>query len=147
MVLTVSLVLLVFIWTGLAEKFVVPTCDRYMFDSNVDNCLSDFNRSLETSGYQDSCPWPAVKRIYNKLKYCVDDWAKASWCSGRGFLVDEVFLKVHETYFSLCGQVIDPPLTTVILLIAPVVMATLFLPLLCNSLTTYNIEMPGSLGL
>lgn len=85
--------------------------------------------------------------VYNKLKYCVDGWAKASWCRGRGFLVDEVFLRVHETYFSLCGQVIDPPLTTVIMLIAPVVMATLFLPLVCNSLTTYNIEMPGSLGL
>ncbi|KAI3356531.1 hypothetical protein L3Q82_017737 [Scortum barcoo] len=122
----------------MAAKFVVPPCDQHMFASNVDNCLSDFNKSMETSGYQDRCPWPAVKRVYNKVKHCVDHWAKASWCRGNGFLVDEIFLEVHHTYFSICGQVQDPPPTTLILLIAPVIIVTLFLPFLCVNLTTWN---------
>lgn len=147
MVLTAYLLALIFVWTGMAAKFVVPPCDRHMFDSNVDNCLSDFNKSLETSGFQDRCPWPAVKRTYNELKHCVDDWAYMSWCKGHRFLVDEVFLKVHNEYFSVCGKVHDPPLTTLILLIAPGIIATLLLPFLCFYLTTYNIEMPNSSGL
>lgn len=147
MVLTAFLLALIFIQTGMAAKFVVPPCDRHMFDSGVAGCLSDFNKSMETTGYQDSCPWPTVKRIYNKLKGCVDDWATASWCKGRGFLVDTVFLEVHKMYFKLCGQVRDPPLFTVIMLIAPVIIATLFLPILCFPLTTWSTDMPGTLGL
>uniref|UniRef100_A0A4W6FBV6 Uncharacterized protein n=1 Tax=Lates calcarifer TaxID=8187 RepID=A0A4W6FBV6_LATCA len=72
--------------------------------------------------------WCLRVDIYNKLKICVDDWAKVSWCWGSP--VDKVFLEVHQTYFSLCGQVRDPPLTTLIMLITPVTIATLFLPLL-----------------
>ncbi|GAA6219739.1 receptor activity-modifying protein 1-like [Lates japonicus] len=145
MLLTACLLAPAFIWTGMAAEFVVRPCDQHMFHSNVDNCLSEFNNSIETSGYQDSCPWPTVKCIYNKLKICVDDWAKVSWCWGSP--VDKVFLEVHQTYFSLCGQVHDPPLTTLIMLITPVTIATLFLPLLCINLTTWNTEMPGTLGL
>ncbi|XP_008300525.1 receptor activity-modifying protein 1 [Stegastes partitus] len=150
MVLTAHL--LTFTWTvslslGMAQKFVVPACDQNKFDSNVENCMSAFNKSMETSGYQDNCPWPTVKRIYNELKWCVDRWANASWCKGQRFLVDEVFLEVHRTYFSLCGQVHDPSLSTLIMLIAPSIIATLLLPLLCVHLTTWNTERPGSLGL
>ncbi|XP_070694751.1 receptor activity-modifying protein 1 [Pempheris klunzingeri] len=142
MVLTVYFLVFIFIWTGMATKFVVPPCDQHTFDSNVDNCLSEFNKSMEIIGYQDRCPWPAGKSTYNDLKYCVDDWAKKSWCKGHGFLVDKVFLEVHRMYFYLCGQVRDPPLNTLIMLIAPVIIATLCLPL-----TTYNTELASTLGL
>ncbi|XP_029968400.1 receptor activity-modifying protein 1 [Salarias fasciatus] len=150
--LTAHLLMLTFIWTvsvspGSAVKFVVPQCDRTMFDRNVENCLSDFSRSMEWSGYQDQCPWPTVKRSYNELKHCVDDWANKTWCRGRGFLADEIFLEVHQSYFALCGQVHDPPLFTLIMLIAPGIVVTFFLPLLCVHLTTWNTEMPGTLGL
>ncbi|XP_059199539.1 receptor activity-modifying protein 1-like [Centropristis striata] len=145
--LTAYLLALIFIWTGTALKFVVPPCDPHMFDRGVDNCLTDFNRSMETSGYQGRCPWPTVKRVYNQLKGCVDDWARASWCRGHGFLMDSVFLEVHQMYFKLCGQMQDPPLTTLIMLIAPGIIVTLFLPILCYNLTTWNTEMPSSIGL
>ncbi|XP_040003681.1 receptor activity-modifying protein 1-like isoform X3 [Xiphias gladius] len=138
MVLTACMLALIFICTGMAAKFVAPPCDLHMFDSNVDNCLLEFNNSMETSSYQDRCPWPTVKRIYNKLKFCVDDWARVSWCRGNGFLVDKVFLEVHETYFSLCGKVQDPPYTTLIMLIASATIATFFVPVLCIRLTTWN---------
>ncbi|XP_028249680.1 receptor activity-modifying protein 1-like [Parambassis ranga] len=145
MTMAAHLLALIFIWTvsyapGLAAKFVVPPCDQKMFDRNVNNCLSYFDTRMETSGYQDVCPWPTVKRDYNELKLCVDHWANISWCKGYKFLVDEVFLGVHQMYFSLCGQVHDPPLTILIMLIAPVIITTLFLPILCVHLTTWKTD-------
>ncbi|XP_060909858.1 uncharacterized protein LOC132987069 isoform X2 [Labrus mixtus] len=146
MVSTASLPALIFIWTGIAAKLVVPPCDKHMFDSDVDHCVSDFNRSMETGGFQDGCPWPAAKGIYNKLKLCVDEGAKASWCRGQGFLLDKAFLEVHYKYFWQCGQVQDPPLSTLIMLIAPVIIITLLMPILCVKLTTWSTEMPSSLA-
>lgn len=72
---------------------------------------------------------------YNKLMTCVEDWAKKTWCRGYGFLVDEIYFEVHQKYFSLCGYVHDPPLFTLIMLIAPCIIVTLFLPLLCVHIT------------
>lgn len=73
--------------------------------------------------------------IYTQLKGCVEISAGLSKCLSRGFLVDEFFVKVHEMYFSDCGLIQDPPLLTLVLLIAPVTIVTLFLPLLCTYLT------------
>lgn len=84
--------------------------------------------------------------IYHKLKLCVDNLAIASSCEGHGSL-DDFFLKVHNMYFSSCGQVRDPPLTIVILLIGPLTLLTLVLPHLCVFLTTKNTEISCSLGL
>ncbi|XP_019955216.1 receptor activity-modifying protein 1 [Paralichthys olivaceus] len=136
MVLTVCFLALGLIWTGMAAKSVARPCDQHMFDSNVDDCLSAFNNSMKTSDYQDRCPWPTVKGIYNQLCLCVDAWAKKSWCRGKWFLVDKVFLAVHQTYFSHCGLVQDPPLITFIMLISPCIIITLLVPFLCLSLTT-----------
>uniref|UniRef100_A0A3P8WG28 Receptor activity modifying protein 1 n=1 Tax=Cynoglossus semilaevis TaxID=244447 RepID=A0A3P8WG28_CYNSE len=108
-----------------------PTCNQHLFDRYVDSCLSQFQESMELSGYQDSCPWPGVKSVYNQLKSCVDFLAEKTRCKGYGSLVDDVYLAVHQMYFVLCGQVRDPPMTTLILLIAPCVVATLISPLLC----------------
>ncbi|KAM4608907.1 receptor activity-modifying protein 1 [Polymixia lowei] len=140
---------LILICTGLGEGVLAPPCDHKKFNANVHGlCLPAFNKSMETSGYQDTCPWPVVKGIYNTMKHCVDHWANASWCKGRGSMMDEVFLEIHKTYFSLCGgQAQDPPLTTLIMLIVPGIIATFFLPLLCVHLTTWNTEMPSTLGL
>uniref|UniRef100_A0A3Q1GUS2 Uncharacterized protein n=1 Tax=Acanthochromis polyacanthus TaxID=80966 RepID=A0A3Q1GUS2_9TELE len=84
--------------------------------------------------------------IYYELNQCVDHWARKSWCRGHKFLVDELFLELHQTYFSLCGQVRDPSLSTLIMLIAPSIIATLLLPLLCVHLTTWNTERSSCLG-
>ncbi|CAK6963714.1 receptor activity-modifying protein 2-like [Scomber scombrus] len=147
MVSTSYLLAFIFFWTGLSAQFIVPPCDKDKFDSDVRICLSVFNNSMKTSNYHDICPWPTVKRIYNDLKHCVDDSAIATLCRGCKFLVDEIFLEVHKEYFLLCGQVHDPPITTLIMLIAPGIIATFFLPLLCLKLTTWNKEMPCSVGL
>ncbi|KAK2839497.1 hypothetical protein Q5P01_013237 [Channa striata] len=83
MALTTSLLALILIWAGTAAKKPGPTCDQHEFERNVHDCLSDFNKSMETSGYQDGCPWPTVRRFYVKLKNCVDNLAVASWSTHR----------------------------------------------------------------
>uniref|UniRef100_A0A7N6B999 Uncharacterized protein n=1 Tax=Anabas testudineus TaxID=64144 RepID=A0A7N6B999_ANATE len=62
--------------------------------------------------------------FYTKLTHCVDNWANSSWCKGHGFLKDEVFMRVHQEYFSLCGYIHDPPLATLMMLIVPPIIAT-----------------------
>ncbi|XP_029936192.1 receptor activity-modifying protein 1 [Myripristis murdjan] len=147
-VMTVFLLSIILIWTGLAEGRVGQPCDRHMFDSRVNSvCLQNFNKSMETSGYQDRCPWPMAKGVYNVLKYCVDHWAILTSCKGWEFLVDKFFLDVHQMYFSLCNSRIqDPPLTTLIMLIVPGIIATLLVPALCAHLTTQDTERLGTLG-
>uniref|UniRef100_A0A3Q2ZEX8 Uncharacterized protein n=1 Tax=Kryptolebias marmoratus TaxID=37003 RepID=A0A3Q2ZEX8_KRYMA len=75
-------------------------------------------------------------RRYNSLTLCVENGAKTSLCMGHMFLIDEVLLQIHQTYFSLCRQVQDPPLLTAFMLMAPGVVFTLFMPFLCVHLTT-----------
>ncbi|KAM6934502.1 receptor activity-modifying protein 1 [Xenentodon cancila] len=122
----------------MTTTFVTPPCDQNMFDFNVGNCLSEFNTSMVISGYQEECLWPNVKRDYYQLKLCVDFWANKSLCGGYMFLVDKVFLEVHQMYFSPCEQVQDPPLSTLMMLTAPVIITTLLLPVLCVPLITWN---------
>ncbi|XP_071063235.1 receptor activity-modifying protein 1 [Pseudochaenichthys georgianus] len=146
MLLTAYLLALIFIWTGMAATSVVAPCDHHMFDSGIQNCLSDFNKSMETTGYQHMCPWPTVKRLYNELNICVDSSATVSWCKRYTHLVDAVLLEVHEIYFNLCGQVHDPPLFILIMLIAPPIITTLFLPILCVGITTCETKMASTFG-
>ncbi|XP_029386885.1 receptor activity-modifying protein 2 [Echeneis naucrates] len=142
MVMIICFLTLVFTWAGMAAKFI-PPCDHHMFNSRVDKCLSEFNSSMELSGQQDRCPWPAVKTMYYNLTMCMEFLANVTRCHGS--MVDKVFLDVHKTHFSLCGQVQDPPLTTLIMLIAPAIIVTLLLPLLCTCLNSFTIEMPCKL--
>uniref|UniRef100_A0A3B5KSX0 Uncharacterized protein n=1 Tax=Xiphophorus couchianus TaxID=32473 RepID=A0A3B5KSX0_9TELE len=67
---------------------------------------------------------------------CVDSSLQRSWCMGHTFLVDSVFLEVHQAFFFQCSQAQDPPLRTLLVLIAPGVVITLFLPFLCAHLTS-----------
>uniref|UniRef100_A0A3Q2G6M9 Uncharacterized protein n=1 Tax=Cyprinodon variegatus TaxID=28743 RepID=A0A3Q2G6M9_CYPVA len=53
--------------------------------------------------------------IYYNLKMCVDASAQQSFCSGYKFTVDEIFMEVHKTYFSLCGGNHDPPIHTLLI--------------------------------
>lgn len=50
------------IFSGITAEAVLPPYNEDLFDINVDNCLSDFNKSMETSDYQNMCPWPMVQR-------------------------------------------------------------------------------------
>ncbi|KAF6738649.1 hypothetical protein FQA47_006254 [Oryzias melastigma] len=113
---------------GMASTFIVPPCDQNTFHLNVFDCLSDFNKSMETSGYQKNCPWPEVKGLL------------AAGAKVYQSVVDEVFMEVHQRYFPLCTHMQDPPILTLIIVIAPVIIATFLLPLLCVPLITKTSE-------
>ncbi|MEQ2160027.1 hypothetical protein GOODEAATRI_029303 [Goodea atripinnis] len=65
MMLSALLLTLLVTWTELFSPGtavqVIPPCDQNLFHFNVEDCRSDFNRSMEMSGYQETCPWPDVK--------------------------------------------------------------------------------------
>uniref|UniRef100_A0AAV2JUJ7 Uncharacterized protein n=1 Tax=Knipowitschia caucasica TaxID=637954 RepID=A0AAV2JUJ7_KNICA len=99
-----------------SSLLLVRPCDLPLFESKLQMCLSEFNRSLQHEP-RGGCRWPQVK-------------------GGVSPLVDHLFMGVHQEYFSECGQVQDPPLTIVVLMVAPLVMCTLVLPMVCVHLTT-----------
>ncbi|XP_072322026.1 receptor activity-modifying protein 1-like isoform X2 [Eucyclogobius newberryi] len=137
--MTFPLVLLLCICSGAwgsSSRLVVLPCDRSLFESKLELCLSEFNRSLERAQYRRGCVWPVVKGHYNHLKHCVDRWAEASWCRRVGALENHFFMDVHLTYFSECGRIQDPPMTTLVLMVAPLVMSTPLLAMLCVHLAT-----------
>ncbi|XP_078795318.1 receptor activity-modifying protein 1 [Oryzias latipes] len=143
--MTAVLMAHVFTWTvlfssGMASTFAAPPCDQNMFNLNLFDCVSDFNKSMETSGYQKNCPWPEVKGIYFKFSSCVDSTAVGSWCKGYKSVVNEVFMEVHQRYFPLCTNMQDPPTLSLILMTAPVIIATFLLPLLVCPLITKTSE-------
>ncbi|KAM8856983.1 uncharacterized protein ACB058_008791 [Synchiropus picturatus] len=144
MLLAVCLVAL-FFCAGDSTKSGSQSCDTHVFNNNIQHCLRIFNESMETSGYQQNCPWPTTKRIYNELKKCVDRIVDFTRC--RGLPADEVYLDVHRNYFSLCRRLLDPPLRTLIVLTAPAVIVTLLLPILCVKLTTKEVDTNSLHGL
>ncbi|KAK7938893.1 hypothetical protein WMY93_002219 [Mugilogobius chulae] len=121
---------------GSGSQLVVLPCDRPLFEHQLELCLSEFNQTLERSPFRQSCVWPNVKPSYYILQQCVEHWSKASWCNGVGSLIDRFFMNVHVTYFSECGRIKDPPVTVLLLMVAPLILCTLVLPVVCVRLTT-----------
>lgn len=119
-----------------SEELLVLPCDQSLFESQLQICLSHFNSSIHLLDFTGQCVWPQVKGLYHSLKSCVDAWARASWCTGVGSTADRFFLHVHRSYFQECGRVRDPPLSALVLMVAPLVLTTLVLPMVCVHLTT-----------
>lgn len=140
-----SLLTFLFFSTALGQRPVVHPCDKQMFQTNVNICLSVFNSSMETIAYQDACPWPAVKPIYTDLHVCVDK-AKVLCKVRYPELSEQVYVEVHRRYFSSCGYVRDPSPTTLIMLIAPGIVTTLLLPLLCKRISDWEVEKISAVG-
>lgn len=114
---------------------------RVYFSAYVISAVALHLQSYETLNvFLLPCSLSLFCSLYYILKTCVEEAVKQSWCMGYTTMVDEVFLKVHQTYFSFCRQVHDPPLHTLLLLIAPGVIITLFLPFLCIHLTIDKTE-------
>ncbi|CAB1346536.1 unnamed protein product [Coregonus sp. 'balchen'] len=133
-----SLIVILMALTRLSEGGYVAPCNRLKFDHYVHGyCLPNFNQSMEASNYQHRCPWPTFKGSYIMLKHCVDEVATITRCVEPS-LKDDIFLEVHQMFFSLCSRVEDPAFAVLMLLILPCIITTLLLPLSCVHLTTCN---------
>lgn len=72
---------------------------------------------------------------YIILKHCVEQVATSTRCVEPS-LKDDIFLEVHQMFFSLCSRVEDPAFAVLMLLILPCIITILLLPLLCDHITT-----------
>ncbi|XP_021434587.2 uncharacterized protein LOC110501381 [Oncorhynchus mykiss] len=134
-ILTCLIVILMAL-TRLSEGGYVAQCNRLTFDHYVHGyCLPNFNQSMEASNYQHRCPWPTFKDSYIILKHCVEQVGTSTGCVEPS-LKDDIFLEVHQMFFSLCSRVEDPAFAVLMLLILPCVITILLLPLLCVHITT-----------
>ncbi|KAL7865416.1 hypothetical protein SRHO_G00106630 [Serrasalmus rhombeus] len=102
-------------FTGLDGAKNLP-CDRPTFDIEVYNhCIPLYKQRMATSNYQQECPWPTTKGLYVQLDECVRKAMNLTFC-GEPSLKNEIFLKLHQTYFPLCFFMQDPGLHVLLLL-------------------------------
>ncbi|CAL8371937.1 unnamed protein product [Arctogadus glacialis] len=152
-VMVTYLLVLLMTWRACSGQVVKPVapCNLTLFSSSVNEvCLDEFSQAMAASGYQERCPWPVVKGIYNTLRECIKGWSERTLCNNWRYVAEGIYLDIHDKFFSKCGPPVplkDPPLTIMVLLISPGIIFTLLLPLLCLPLTTFHMEMPGTLGL
>lgn len=115
---------------------LLAPCDRPLFDVAVHYyCISHFNLTMETSDYRMKCPWPTSRVPYIILTRCLEKVANLTRCVEPS-LRDELFLPLHQAYFSLCTQMQDPALPVLLLLILPCIVTTLLLPTCCMPIAT-----------
>uniref|UniRef100_A0A3B1IIU4 Si:ch73-193i22.1 n=1 Tax=Astyanax mexicanus TaxID=7994 RepID=A0A3B1IIU4_ASTMX len=104
--------------------------DRLTFDNEVYNhCIPLYRQRMATSNYQLECPWPNTK-YYVQLDDCVKKAITRSFC-GEPSLKNDIFLKLHQTYFPLCFFMQDPGLHVLLLLTLPCIIITFLMPFFC----------------
>ncbi|KAL2081548.1 hypothetical protein ACEWY4_023401 [Coilia grayii] len=123
---------------GTVEAKHLASCDKTLFHMYTHQyCISHFSNFMEEIDYQSKCPWPATRRPYFMLTRCVEQVANLTRCVEPS-LRDEVFLRLHQAYFSLCtrAKMSDPGLPVLLLLILPCIVTTFLLPLVCTHIAT-----------
>uniref|UniRef100_A0A8C9RKF8 Si:ch73-193i22.1 n=1 Tax=Scleropages formosus TaxID=113540 RepID=A0A8C9RKF8_SCLFO len=109
------------------------SCNRTTFEDYIHTyCVPNFNQSMESVNYHESCPWPATRRQYHDLIVCIEVVAFNTGCT-EAHLWEDIFLEVHRVYFSFClwSALDDPDLPILLVLIMPCVITTLLMPCLC----------------
>ncbi|KAL7882023.1 hypothetical protein AOLI_G00088720 [Acnodon oligacanthus] len=130
-------------FTGLDEAKHLP-CDRPTFDNEVHNhCLPLYKQRMATSNYQQECPWPTTKGLYIQLDECVRKAMNHTFCREPS-LKNEIFLKLHQTYFPLCFFMQDPGLHVLLLLTLPCIIITFLMPLFCMCLNDTGVPCGSS---
>lgn len=117
-------------FTGL-DGVKYSSCDRLKFDNEVYNhCIPLYRQRMATSNYQQECPWPNTKGYYVQLDDCVKKAINRSFC-GEPSLKNDIFLKLHQTYFPFCFFMQDPGLHVLLLLTLPCIIITFLMPFFC----------------
>ncbi|KAK3551502.1 hypothetical protein QTP70_017367 [Hemibagrus guttatus] len=69
-----------------------------------DYCLKYFDSLMSELREEEWCDWEMVLSNYNELTHCLEDLcATFVHCYYPNPVVQDMFVKVHKKYFSLCG--------------------------------------------
>ncbi|XP_017321343.1 receptor activity-modifying protein 1 isoform X1 [Ictalurus punctatus] len=88
-------------------------------------CIVDFDNHMINLRQEDWCDWEMVLGNYNNLTTCMEIVAKVAHCYYPNTIVQEMFVEIHNQYFSSCVTKEDtfpdaPPRVVLVLTLLPV---------------------------
>ncbi|XP_076827147.1 uncharacterized protein LOC143473857 [Brachyhypopomus gauderio] len=78
------------------------SCDGVTLVKFLKVCWSVFNMSMVKLGEDEWCNWKEVLSHYNILTMCMEYCSELARCFYPNHMVEEMFVNVHEQYFSSC---------------------------------------------
>ncbi|KAK2870368.1 hypothetical protein QQF64_021666 [Cirrhinus molitorella] len=115
-------------------------CNEEDLEDYGGKCRINFNESMSELGKENWCNMEMVIRNYNKLTECMETESFLSGCFYPNRVVEQLFVKIHQQYFSLCSNeedLSDAP--------AGVVLVSTLLPILLLPFIVYIVVWKSSL--
>uniref|UniRef100_A0A3P9PST3 Receptor activity-modifying protein 1 n=1 Tax=Poecilia reticulata TaxID=8081 RepID=A0A3P9PST3_POERE len=114
-------------------------CDDRLYQKMINDFC--FNHFKEEMGRLDSgmwCSWPETMEIYEGLTNCTCQVASRMDCFWPNQLVDNFFMKIHNTYFHHCaltGRLLDEPSISIL---TPFIGVSMLITLLMTTVVVWR---------
>ncbi|XP_014903395.1 receptor activity-modifying protein 1-like [Poecilia latipinna] len=114
-------------------------CDGRLYQKMINDLC--FNHFKEEMGRLDSgtwCSWPETMEIYEGLTNCTCQVALRMDCFWPNQLVDNFFMKIHNTYFHHCaltGRLLSEPSIGIL---TPFIGASMLITLLMTTVVVWR---------
>ncbi|XP_059381096.1 receptor activity-modifying protein 2-like [Carassius carassius] len=115
-------------------------CHEEDLKYNVGWCWESFNESMSELSKDNWCNMEIVIRNYNKLTECIEYECNLLECFYPNHVVEELFVRIHQQYFSSCNNEEDLPDAP-----AGVVLISTLLPILLIPFIVYIVVWKSSL--
>lgn len=115
-------------------------CHEEALKHFVGECLEIFNHNMSELGKENWCNMEMVIRNYHKLSECVEFVCSVLGCFYPNRVVEQLFVRIHQQYFSPCNNEEDLPDAP-----AGVVLVSTLLPILLIPFIVYIVVWKSSL--
>lgn len=122
------------------SKIHYSHCHEEVLTYNVEWCWENFNVNMSELGKDNWCNMEMVIRNYNMLTECIEYVCYALKCFYPNHVVEELFVRIHQQYFSSCNNEEDLPDAP-----AGVVLISTLLPILLIPFIVYIVVWKSSL--
>ncbi|XP_016146871.1 uncharacterized protein [Sinocyclocheilus grahami] len=115
-------------------------CHEEMLKDYGRNCSQIFSEIMSELGEENWCNREMVIRYYSSLTMCMEVISHMSGCFYPNRVVEQLFVRIHQQYFSLCSNeedLLDAP--------AGVVLVATLLPILLIPFIVYTVVWKSSL--
>ncbi|XDV47886.1 hypothetical protein PO909_017429 [Leuciscus waleckii] len=123
------------------QDFLYSHCyEELLKNYTEDLCCVTFNYNMSALGKENWCNMDMVIRSYNKLTECMELVSSVLRCYYPNRVVEQLFVRIHQQYFSLCSDeedLSDAP--------AGVVLVATLLPILLIPFIVYVVVWKSSL--
>ncbi|XP_016092560.1 receptor activity-modifying protein 1 isoform X1 [Sinocyclocheilus grahami] len=115
-------------------------CHEEMLKNYGGQCWEIFNDSMSELGKENWCNMEMVIRNYHKLTECIEFICSALGCFYPNRVVEQLFVRIHQQYFSSCNNEEDLPDAP-----AGVVLVSTLLPILLIPFIVFIVVWKSSL--